>query len=171
MAPTNKAAYQPAQKAKTLEVRAAPYTPAGAGQIVVKNAAVAINPIDWLIQSRGDIMFTYLKYPFILGVDLAGEVVEVGKDVTRFKVGDRILGFGRAADQKVNDAAQGAFQNYTVIRADLASPIPSSIPYEVAAVLPLGISTASAGLFEKSTLNLDLPTEPARPPNGKTVII
>jgi NADPH:quinone reductase-like Zn-dependent oxidoreductase len=44
--------------------------------IVVKNAAVAINPIDSLIQSRGDIMFTYLKYPFILGCDIAGEVVE-----------------------------------------------------------------------------------------------
>jgi len=43
--------------------------------------------------------------------------------------------------------------------------------YETAAVLPLGISTASAGLFEKSTLNLELPTEPARPFNGKTVII
>jgi NADPH:quinone reductase-like Zn-dependent oxidoreductase len=171
MAPTNKAAYQPAQKANTLEVRTVPYTPPGEGQIVVKNAAVAINPIDWLIQSRGDIMFTHLKYPFVLGSDLAGEVVEVGKDVTRFQVGDRVLGFGRAAVKDVKDPAQGAFQNYTVIRADLASLIPSNMPYETAAVLPLGISTAAAGLFEKSTLNLELPTEPARPFNGKTVII
>jgi len=171
MAPTNKAAYQPAQKANTLEMRTAPYTPPGEGKIVVKNAAVAINPIDWLIQSRGDIMFTHLKYPFVLGSDLAGKVVEVGKDVTRFRVGDRVLGFGRAAVKDVNDAAQGAFQNYTVIRADLASPIPSNMPYEKAAVLPLGISTAAAGLFEKSTLHLELPTEPAPPFNGKTVII
>jgi NADPH:quinone reductase-like Zn-dependent oxidoreductase len=171
MAPTNQAAYQPAQKANTLEVRTAPYTPSGEGQIVVKNAAVAINPIDRLIQSRGDIMFTHLKYPFVLGSDLAGEVVEVGKDVTRFQVGDRVLGFGRAAVKDVNDPAQGAFQNYTVIRADLASPIPSNMPYEKAAVLPLGISTAAAGLFEKSALNLELPTEPARPFNGKSVII
>jgi NADPH:quinone reductase-like Zn-dependent oxidoreductase len=171
MAATNKAAYQPAQKANALEVRTAPYTPPGAGQIVVKNAAVAINPIDWLIQSRGDIMFTHLKYPFVLGSDLSGEVVELGKDVTRFQVGDRVLAFARATDQKVNDAAQGAFQNYTIIRADLASLIPSTIPYETVAVLPLGISTASAGLFEKSTLNLELPTEPARLFNGQTVII
>lgn len=73
---TNKAAWQPSQKASSLKVETAPYTPPSRDMIVVKNAAVAINPIDSLIQFRGDIMFTYLKYPFILGCDTAGEVVE-----------------------------------------------------------------------------------------------
>jgi NADPH:quinone reductase-like Zn-dependent oxidoreductase len=37
----------------------------------------------------GDVIFSWTKYPFILGSDLAAEVVEVRKSVTRFKVGDR----------------------------------------------------------------------------------
>jgi hypothetical protein len=44
--PVNRAAYQPAQKASSLEVKSAPYTSAPANGIVVKNRAVAINPVD-----------------------------------------------------------------------------------------------------------------------------
>jgi NADPH:quinone reductase-like Zn-dependent oxidoreductase len=168
---TNKAAYQPAQKAPALEVKSAPYTPPSATKIVVQNAAVAINPIDWLIQSRGDIMFTHLKYPFVLGSDIAGEVVEVGKSVTRLKAGDRVLAFGMAANQTVNDPTEGGFQNYTVVNADLAVPIPSTLSYEAASVIPLGLVTAASALFEKATLGLELPTEPARRSLGKTAIV
>lgn len=169
--PTNRAAYQPAQKAPSLEVRDAPYPSAGADKIVVKNGAVAINPIDWLIQSRGDIMFTHLAYPFVLGSDVAGEVVEVGRNVTRFKVGDRVLGFTRGSDQKINDPAEGGFQLYTLLRPNMVSNIPDELLYESAAVVPLGIATAAAGLFEESELALDLPSEPAKPFNGKTLIV
>jgi NADPH:quinone reductase-like Zn-dependent oxidoreductase len=169
--PTNRAAYQPGQKAPSLEVREAPYPSAEADKIVVKNGAVAINPIDWLIQSRGDIMFTYLAYPFVLGSDVAGEVVEVGKNVTRFKVGDRVLGFTRGSDAKINDPAEGGFQLYTVLRPNMVSHIPDELPYESAAVVPLGLATAAAGLFEETELALDLPSEPAKPLNGKTLII
>ncbi|KAH8705819.1 putative alcohol dehydrogenase [Talaromyces proteolyticus] len=169
--PSNRAAYQPGQKAPSLEVQDAPYTSAEADKIVVKNGAVAINPIDWLIQSRGDIMFTHLVYPFVLGSDVAGEVVEVGKNVTRFKVGDRVVGFTRGTDQKINDPAEGGFQLYTVLRPNLVSHIPEKVTYESAAVIPLGLATAAAGLFEDTELALDLPSEPAKPSNGKTLIV
>lgn len=169
--PTNKAAWQPSKKAAALEVSSAPYTPAPAGKIVFKNGAVAINPIDHLIQSRGDIMFTYLKYPFVLGSDLAGEVVEVGKGVTRFHVGDRVLGFGMATNKNVNNPAQGAFQHYIVLSEDMASPIPGDMSYERAAVIPLCLTTAAAALFETGQLGLQRPTDPARAPTGKTLIV
>lgn len=169
--PSNRAAYQPGQKAPALEVRDAPYKPADADKLVIRTHAAAINPIDWLIQSRGDIMFTHLNYPFVLGSDVAGEVVEVGKDVKRFKVGDRIVGFGRASDPKINDSAEGGFQLYTVLRPQMCSALPDSITYEQAAVIPLGIATAAAGLFEQTELGLDLPSEPAKPSNGQTVLI
>lgn len=169
--PSNQAAYQPAQKAPSLVVKDTPYTPPAADKIVVKNGAVAINPIDWLIQARGDIMFTHLNYPFVLGSDVAGEVVEVGKNVTRFKVGDRVLGFARASDKSINDSAEGAFQRYTVLRPDLVSHIPGNLSYEKAAVIPLGVATAAAGLFEKTELGLNLPSYPAKPYNGKTLIV
>lgn len=169
--PTNRAAWQPAKKAPLLEVKAAPYPPPKANRIVVKNGAVAVNPIDWLIQSKGDIMFTWLKYPFVLGSDVAGEVVEVGKNVTRFQVGDRVLGFARGTDEKVNDSSEGAFQEYTVLVPDLTAHIPSSLSFESAAVIPLGLATAGAGLFQQDQLGLQLPTSPARPPTGQTVLI
>jgi NADPH:quinone reductase-like Zn-dependent oxidoreductase len=41
-------------------------------------------PIDWIKQVRGDLVFPWIKYPFILGSDVAGEVVEIGVNVTRF---------------------------------------------------------------------------------------
>jgi NADPH:quinone reductase-like Zn-dependent oxidoreductase len=77
---------------------------------------------------------SWIKYPFVMGSDLAGEVVEVGKGVTRFKVGDRVIGHAVGMDPKSNKSSEGAFQEYTIIRANMASPIPSSMPYENACV-------------------------------------
>ncbi|KAJ5569633.1 uncharacterized protein N7459_009063 [Penicillium hispanicum] len=168
---TNHGAFQPYQKAPALEIRDAPYPHPSKGQIVIRNHAVAINPIDTLIQSRGNIMYTYLNYPFVLGYDMAGDVIEIGEGVTRFKVGDRVLGFSRGAEKRINDAAHGAFQHYAVVYEDLAAQIPPHVDFEHAATLPLTVATASAALFDGSQLGMQLPTEPKRPRIGKTVLI
>ncbi|KAG2177643.1 hypothetical protein INT44_008157 [Umbelopsis vinacea] len=172
MSPTNNAAWSPAKLAKELQVKPAPYTPPGADQIIVKNHAVAINPVDYILQDMGDMIFTWLKYPFIFGVDLSGEVVEVGSNVSsRFKIGDRVMAVACGADPDRNNPTESAFQNYTVVPADLAVKIPATLSYEHAAVVPLGMATAATGLFLKDFLALDLPTAPARPSSGKTLII
>jgi NADPH:quinone reductase-like Zn-dependent oxidoreductase len=59
--------------------------PARDDQIVVRNHAVAINPLDWVIQAEGTITYGWLKYPAVLGSDVFGEVVEAGRAVTRFR--------------------------------------------------------------------------------------
>ena len=167
--PTNTAAWLPSKQTR-LKVGSAPYTPAGEGEIVVRNHALAINPVDWSKQAVGDFVFPWIKYPFVLGEDLAGEVVEVGSGVTRFKVGDRVLGHAVGTDKGRNRAAEGAFQMYTVLLAHMASPIPSTLSYEQAAVLPLALSTAACGLFEKDQLALSYPSlTPVS--TGKTLII
>ncbi len=167
--PTNTAAWLGAKQA-ILEVRSAPYTPPRADEIVVKNHAVAINPVDWLKQVLGNAMFSWIKYPFILGEDVAGEVVEVGNAVTRFKVGDRVLGHAVGTDKDSNSSAEGAFQTYTVLLAHMAAPIPRTMPYENAAVLPLALSTAACGLFQKDQLALQHPS--ATPtPTGQTLLV
>jgi NADPH:quinone reductase-like Zn-dependent oxidoreductase len=87
-APQNKAAYL--IKAGTpLEVRDAPLPTAGPGQIVVKNAAVAINPLDWHMLDHG--VFVQ-QWPAIFGCDVAGEIFQVGPGVEEFKKGDRVIG-------------------------------------------------------------------------------
>ena len=87
--PVNSAAVLPAARAD-LVVRRAPYPSPGAHEIVVRNRAVAVNPLDAVKQSTGDLMFRWLPYPCVLGEDVAGDVVEVGGAVTRFRVGDRV---------------------------------------------------------------------------------
>jgi len=167
--PANTAAWLTAQQAK-LEVLAAPYTRPLEGEIVVKNRAVAINPIDWIIQVAGDMAFSWIRLPFILGSDLAGDVVEIGVGVTRFKIGDRVIAHAVGTDAARNRAAQGSFQAYTVVLEKAATPIPSDMSYERATVLPLGLSTAACGLFQKDHLALDYPSATAKR-NGKTVLV
>ena len=165
----NTAAWSVAPQTK-LEVKSAPYPHAREGEIVIKNHAVAINPVDWILQAVGNIMFSWIKYPFILGSDLAGEVVEVGQGVTRFSVGDRVLGHAVGTDKKRNSAAEGSFQEYTVLLAHMAAPIPDTLSYEKATVLPLALSTAACGLFQKDHLALQYPSATPKL-TGKTLLI
>jgi NADPH:quinone reductase-like Zn-dependent oxidoreductase len=88
-APNNQAAWL--TKVDTpLQVDDAPLPTAGPGELVVKNAAIAINPLDCHMQDSG--VFVQ-QWPAIFGCDVAGEVYEVGPDVQRFKKGDRIIGY------------------------------------------------------------------------------
>ncbi|KAJ5469328.1 hypothetical protein N7539_008946 [Penicillium diatomitis] len=154
----NQAAYQPSQKAPSLQVRDAPSPSSpSAGQLVIRNRAVAINPIDSLIQSRGNMMFTHLKYPFVLGYDMAGEVMQTGPGVTHVKPGDRVLAFSRGPEKDTNDPAQSAFQKYAIVNEDFVCRIPETVDFAHAATLPLAVMTAAAALYDSSQLGLKLP--------------
>jgi len=58
-----------------LDIWSTPCTPPEADEIVIKNRAWVINPVNWISQQTS--LFDGLKYPLILGGDIAGEVVEV----------------------------------------------------------------------------------------------
>ena len=74
---------------KPLRIADAAIPKPGANDIVVKNHALAINTID---AAQADYGFKIEKYPAVVGMDLAGEVANVGSSVTRFKKGDRVIG-------------------------------------------------------------------------------
>jgi NADPH:quinone reductase-like Zn-dependent oxidoreductase len=153
-----------------LEVGPAPYPHPRAHEIVVRNYAVAVNPVDWIIPIMGGLIYPWLTYPAVLGSDVAGAVVEVGDAVTRFRVGDRVLGHAVGIEKNRNAAAEGAFQAYPVLLDHMTTPIPDHISYEQAVVLPLGVSTAACGLFQKDLLGLRLPVGQG-PPTGETVLV
>ena len=112
--PTNTAAWLN-EKHGRFHVGEAPYPTPSADQIVIRNRAVAMNPLEWIIQVEGNLTYGWLDYPTVLGSDTAGEVVEVGSGVTRFKVGDRVLGHAVGTDKDSKSAAEGTFQEYTVV--------------------------------------------------------
>ncbi|EEA23573.1 hypothetical protein TMatcc_002450 [Talaromyces marneffei ATCC 18224] len=170
MAPTNKAAWTVAEKAYPLEVKEAEYTQPVDNEIVVKVHAIALNPVDFARQAMGSKLFPWTKYPTIFGTDVAGEVVEVGSQVAgSYKVGDRVVGLGNGLES--NRPSDGAFQEYVVLRGDLAAHIPENVTYDMAAVIPLGIATAASGLFTDDQLKLDLPTSPAKPKKDEWVLL
>ncbi len=111
----------------------------GAGEVLVKVQAVAVNPIDTYI--RGGMVAMPLKFPYVIGCDFAGTVAAVGPQCQRFKVGDSVWGsnqglFGR----------QGAFSEYAAVHEQWLYPTPAGeTPQQAAAGALVGI-TAHLGL-------------------------
>ncbi|KAF2197454.1 oxidoreductase-like protein [Delitschia confertaspora ATCC 74209] len=161
----NQAAWITGKQAYPLKVDTAPMPKAGPGEVVIKNAAIAINPVDWKIQQIG---FFLNNYPMVLGIDVAGEIYEVGPDVTQFKKGDRVI--SQAVSLETQDPSDGGFQLYTKCKTAVVSQIPDSLDFTSAAVLPLSISTAACCLFKKETLALPFPSVNPQPSN-KSVLV
>lgn len=167
--PKNEAAWL-AAKHQPLQVKDAPYLEPGAGEILVRNHAVAVNPVDWMVQYLGSLAFGWIKYPCVLGSDLAGEAVAVGSGVTHVKVGDRVLAMAAGSAKQRNRASEGAFQAYTIVLERLTTVIPDDLSYVEAAVVPLGLTTAACGLFQRDLLALEFPSAASKA-RGQWVII
>jgi NADPH:quinone reductase-like Zn-dependent oxidoreductase len=121
-------------------------TPAD-GEVLVKVHAAAVNPLDWHYM-RGSPYFVRLGSGLgapkdsRIGVDFAGTVEAVGKDVRQFKPGDEVFG-GR----------NGAFAEYVVVPEDRALvPKPSNVTFEQAASVPIAAVTALQALRDKGKI-------------------
>ncbi|KAI9712039.1 MAG: hypothetical protein M1820_001748 [Bogoriella megaspora] len=164
----NQAAWLTGPKEKPLKVDSAPDAKPGPGEVVIQNAAVAINPVDWKIQDLGLFL---TEYPSLLGSDSAGTIYEVGPGVTHLKKGDRVI--AHTSFLLAFNTANASFQSHPLAPANVVSPIPSSLPFTQAAVLPLAISTATHGLYGQ--LGLPLPpasaSEASKPGSAGTLVV
>jgi len=151
---TNRAAWIDAPYAD-LVVRESERPAAGPNQVVVEVRALAVNPLDAIVQSNGRVMYRWLPYPVVMGEDVAGVIVEVGEDVVGFGAGDRVVAYAMGLEKGRDAVGGGGFQAYVAVEAALTSPVPDSMALEDAVVLPLAFSTAAAGLFEEAQLGLD----------------
>ena len=117
----------------------------GRRQCLVKVAAVNVNPIDLYVRS-GSIP-AKMTFPFILGRDLAGTVVEVGAAVKSFKPGDRVW-----ATSQGTDGRQGTFAEFVAVDKRWLHPIPAGVSEEDAVALSLVAITAQLGLVRYAAL-------------------
>ncbi len=116
-------------------------------------------------------MTPWVRYPTVLGSDVAGQVVAVGTEVTRLRLGDRVVGYAAGQEKRRNSAAEGGFQHYVTLLDRVTTKIPDEMPFERAAVLPLGLATAAAGLFERDQLALPAPISLPTGGNDHVVLV
>ena len=137
-------------------VKEAPYVQPKATQMVVKVEAVAMNPLDWKIQTYAASSVP-VKYPMIFGSDLAGTIVEVGAELEGFKVGDRVASSCHGLFTGHPECS--AFQDYAVVTEPQTFRIPDHISFVDGSVIPLASLTAMAALYTEKFLGLKLPTQ------------
>ncbi|ROW07076.1 hypothetical protein VPNG_06635 [Cytospora leucostoma] len=139
----------------------APLPSLGPDMLLLRNVAVAINPVDvkltGLMASKGA----------TAGSDCAGIVVAVGRDVAahHFAPGDRVC----APLPAMNPLAPriGAFAEYVCVWSDFALKVPSNMPLESAAALGIGTVTIGYALFH----SLRIPGYPDKPTTKPTVVL
>ena len=116
-------------------------------EVLVKVHAASVNPLDWHFM-RGSPYFMRLGSGLgapnrtSLGVDFAGTVEAVGRDVTGFKPGDEVFG-----------GASGAFAEYVTVRGDRALVLkPANMTFDQAASVPVAGVTALQALRDKGKI-------------------
>ncbi|MGH1462870.1 MAG: NADP-dependent oxidoreductase [Neptuniibacter sp.] len=116
------------------------------GQVLIKNKAAGVNPIDWKTCAGGGAAPFIGELPFVPGWEFSGTIVEVAEDVSEFKTGDEVFGFINFPERA------GCFAEYIAVPADQISLRPNELPPEAAAGLALAGLTAWQALFDKGQL-------------------
>ena len=120
---------------------------AGDDEVLVKVHAASVNPLDWHYMRGSPYIMrlgTGLGTPnnTSMGVDFAGTIETIGKNVRRFKLGDGVFG-GRG----------GAFAEYVTVPEDRALAIkPANMTFEQAASVPIAAITALQALRDKGKI-------------------
>lgn len=117
----------------------------GRRQCLIKVGAVDVNPIDLYIRSGA--VPAQISFPYIIGRDLAGTIVEVGPGVKSLKVGDRVWATGQGIEGRPGTSAEFA----VVDKRWLHLTPPSAKDEEIVALSLVGI-TAQLGLVRNANL-------------------
>ncbi|TDD96892.1 NADP-dependent oxidoreductase [Flavobacterium cellulosilyticum] len=98
--------------------------------ILVEVKAVSLNPIDYKLAEGKLKEMMHLDLPTTIGFDLSGVIVELGTDVSAFKIGDEVY-------TRVPQEQMGTITDYVAVTSDLVAKKPANISFEEAAGLPL----------------------------------
>ena len=109
-------------------------------EVLIEVRAASVNPFDWHLM-RGTPYIVRIMAGLLkpkdnrLGVDVAGQVEAVGRNVTQFKPGDEVFG-----------ACRGAFAEYACTSESALAMKPDNVTFEQAASVPIAALTAVQGL-------------------------
>jgi NADPH:quinone reductase-like Zn-dependent oxidoreductase len=104
----------------------------GRGEVLVRVAAASVNPIDYKRRAGLTKDFYPLTFPGLIGVDVAGTVVDVGPGVEAFTAGNRVFAM-----------ADNTYAELCVVKADVLADIPEGLDLIQAAALPLVTTTGN----------------------------
>ena len=148
-------------KAWHVEEPGGPFTPVdlsartlAPGQVQVKIAASGLNPLDTKIRA-GQAAHAKQPLPAVLGLDLAGTVIETGPGVTNFQPGNEVYGLAGGVG-----GLQGTLAQSIVVNSALLAHKPKNLSMQQAAALPLSVITAWEGLVDRAHVH-----------EGQTVLI
>lgn len=118
----------------------------GDGDVVLRVYAAGVNPLDWhFVRGAPYLARMSMGMPKpkvrIRGVDVAGRVQAVGKDVTRLRPGDDVFGW-----------CEGAFAEYASAHEDHLLAMPANLTHDEAAAVPVAAVTALQGLRDVGKL-------------------
>ncbi len=128
------------------------------GEILVHIKAASLNYRDFAILAQK--YMATLQLPYVPASDACGEVIEIGEEVTRFKVGDRVMpvytqgwhdGYPTPAQRTTRTLGaplSGVLQEYVVVPAEDAVSVPAHLSDGEAATLPIAALTAWSTLQE-----------------------
>jgi NADPH:quinone reductase-like Zn-dependent oxidoreductase len=117
-------------------------------EVLVKLEALSLNPVDWKVQKGMLRPLLPRKFPFIPGTDVAGEIVEVGPGVTKFKAGEKVVAI-------LNHFSGGGMAEFAVAKESSTVARPSEVSASEGAGLPVAALTAHQALTQASGIALD----------------
>jgi NADPH:quinone reductase-like Zn-dependent oxidoreductase len=139
----------------------------GPREVLIATRAAALNHLDLFVRNNLDSL--KLAPPHVAGADGAGVVAEVGTEVSRVRVGDRVLinpgihcgscEFCQAGEQSLcvrfgimGETCPGTFAEYFKVPQDNAHPVPEGFSWDEAAAFPLVFLTAWRMLISKAVI-------------------
>lgn len=122
----------------------------GPSQVQIRVTVAGPNPHDEKARDLG--LFISEHLPAVLTNDVVGEVVALGPGVTKYAIGDHIVG-----QANVEFNGQNGFQEYAVLDADFSAKIPEGFTDDDGATLPTNTIAPVVALFEKNGLGLGIP--------------
>ena len=114
----------------------------GPGEVILRVKAASLNYHD--VFTRRGMPGIRLKFPVIIGLDLAGDIAEVGPGVDGWAIGERVLvdPINRVAGGLMGETIHGGLAEYCRVAAHQLIRLPAEVSYEAAAALPVAYGTA-----------------------------